>query len=427
MSTQNLNYSNLDGRYSRPADVSAAIAAQATADAGQYINNSTYATGLVAKLDKSTVAAVGMDAPSVAKGRPHDFDTRCGSYNMTPTSFRLGRSSIANARAGLGVCDITIYGDSRAQGSGLSITTKAYQTSWVGRLRSRLTGATDSGLVPLWNNLATYDDRYSFTGTWTDLFDGPFSAALKQATSAATYTFTGTFDSIAIYYLYGSSNFTYSLDGASAVTINGTSNAIGGAWARATVSAGALSQHTITVSWVSGTLFLGAFEPRRGTTGFRVHSIALAGQEATHLLNSDGSGWNSKETTWLINKPNIGIIDLAINAYNNQIALATVQSQTQTIINLITATGTPVLVAPFDYPAGTAQTIPLSAYISLYYDLADTNNIPLIDLNWQFKSDAVWPANPSGYYADGIHFKELGHSAQELVIANALNLTALNS
>lgn len=37
MSTQNINYSSLDGRYSKPFDVSTAIATQAATDAGKYV------------------------------------------------------------------------------------------------------------------------------------------------------------------------------------------------------------------------------------------------------------------------------------------------------------------------------------------------------------------------------------------------------
>lgn len=37
MSTPNINFSSLDARYSKPADLSGAIAAQATTDAGQYV------------------------------------------------------------------------------------------------------------------------------------------------------------------------------------------------------------------------------------------------------------------------------------------------------------------------------------------------------------------------------------------------------
>lgn len=36
MSNPNVNISNLDARYSKPADVANAISAQATTDAGQY-------------------------------------------------------------------------------------------------------------------------------------------------------------------------------------------------------------------------------------------------------------------------------------------------------------------------------------------------------------------------------------------------------
>lgn len=39
MSNPNINVSNLDARYSKPADVSAAIAAQAGTDAGKYVKS----------------------------------------------------------------------------------------------------------------------------------------------------------------------------------------------------------------------------------------------------------------------------------------------------------------------------------------------------------------------------------------------------
>lgn len=42
MSSPNINLSNLDGRYSKPADVATAISAQALTDAGQYVSKSKY-------------------------------------------------------------------------------------------------------------------------------------------------------------------------------------------------------------------------------------------------------------------------------------------------------------------------------------------------------------------------------------------------
>jgi lysophospholipase L1-like esterase len=390
-------------------------------------------TGAQIAADGAVRAAfVAQSGPAVAAGRPGVFDPRTATYNMTPANFRRGRAAIAKARAGLGLCDIVAYGDSRTQGATLAPTTKSYQTGWPALLRKRLTGSTDGGLLPIFDNIATYDDRFSQSGTWTLQGGGPFNLSLQKSTAATvgTETFTGTFDSIAIYFLsvaVGGWLYEYQLDGGAWTTFPSTASPIAGsAYCRYVVTT-TLGAHTISVrpNVASGaSLYLGGMEPMIGSTGFRVHSIARAGYEVTQLLLSDGTGWLSKECTWLWKAPSIGIVDLAINSYNNQLALATFKADTQVVIDKIKISGDPVLVAPYAYPQGVGA-IPLASYISTYYDLADSNGIPLIDLNWYFQTDAAWPSNPSGYMGDGIHFTNLGHSANESVISHALGLAAV--
>jgi hypothetical protein len=377
--------------------------------------------------------SAAVDGPAVAKGRDHEFDPRTGTYNFTPSSFRRGRQTIARTRAGLGTCDITVYGDSRAQGATTSPQTGAWASSWPGRLRNRLTGTTQGGMLPLWDNIAEYDARFGTSGTWALIAGGPFDAAM-QSTTAGNKTFTGTFDAtvdrLAIYTLRVTTTgwqWQYSIDGAAPVVVGMTANRIGTTtWCR-TVIPMTPGAHTVTISPVTATgatLYLGAVEETSsGTTGFRVHSLARAGYDYVRLLSTNSSGWKSLDTTWLWNAPDIGIVDLGINSYNNQRTLADFRTATQTIIDRIKATGDPVLVAPYDYASGPAQVIPLDDYIDVYYDLADTNNCPLIDLNWYFKADTLWPSNPSGYYnTDNIHFGNLGQAAHEIAVARALTL-----
>lgn len=67
MSTPNINYSNLDSRYTKPTDLAAAIATQATTDAGQY---PSIATALTNSIRGNTIAWIGdsITAGSIVTG-----------------------------------------------------------------------------------------------------------------------------------------------------------------------------------------------------------------------------------------------------------------------------------------------------------------------------------------------------------------------
>lgn len=205
----------------------------------------------------------------------------------------------ALSTASTGLATIALLGDSITHGMDSSnLLHSALGRSYACRLRTSLQslyGDGGSGYQGTQDMMAqggyTAASRgMSTTGTWSArLNQGCASNYYLLASAAATITFTnvrGT--SIDIWYAQSTTmgSFTYSIDGAAAVTVNA---AIAGDTAMAATATGlSVGEHTVLISWVSGFNAICGVSGRF-TTGVIMHNFGVQATTSGSIIDTSGS------------------------------------------------------------------------------------------------------------------------------------------
>jgi hypothetical protein len=367
----------------------------------------------------------------------HQFDPMKSLYNMTATSFRKGHAAISRATSGTGVCNISLFGDSRNAGATASQPVQEFAPA--GMLRSKLDRIAPGGTgvmfafdrtvgTPAQTPGFLYADlRWVRSGTgWTDGAEGPFSKSVAIANGVDNFYDITVSDCDSFHILtHIAGAWTYQLDGGPVVSPVITANA-GTAKQRTIVDAGYRGQHTIRViAPAVGTIHLAGVEATIGSAGFRVSQVAYSSQQAYQLaFPSDATGIKTRESAFAFARPDIGIMDLLINSYQGQEPLAATLANNRVVLEKIKETGDPLLLTAFPRSNPSSYAIPLEAYNELYYQLADEYNVPLLDMQNRWGTYAEMNAAPFGYYGDVVHENDKGAADYTNAIFDALPLPA---
>lgn len=344
-----------------------------------------------------------------------------GISNFNAQNTQYLRAGLARMRAGTGTFKIAIVGDSTTAGRDAVSLNSGYAGArpfCVAQLLANLLsstivpGRTDGAQADSWfgnptvgNNaaLVAYDTRLALTG-WVaggSSFSGPGGQALESTTNGALLAFTpaSIFDTLDVFWDRQTSggSFTVNVDGGS--TLQTISTAGTTAYMKTTITGITRGTHTINATTtstsdtqISGMAVRDSTIPRAEVYNLGVDGITCANYNTVFSGHGMAIGIP-------ILAPDVTFINLTINDKNSNPFPAIFGVNMQSIIANPVASGNVILV--IGTPISSAnQTNGVGAfYDNLIYQLAASNNFPVIDLGQRWVSyaaaNAVMPYNDS--------------------------------
>jgi lysophospholipase L1-like esterase len=367
------------------------------------------------------IGAVAKALPSAAGRRDKRYNAELSLYNATSANMRGFRNALAKARAG-GLVTFSFLGDSKIAGLGTNgMASINAAASAPGFFRSALAGRgypiAGTGPVFSFQNpaLGTADTRWTFTGTWTPVVNTPNVNFRSSTVAGSTATFTSDLPGtvVEIRNLSNSGPYTYAIDGAAAVTVTPTgTNVIH----TTTVTGLANTVHTVVLTTTSTTATYALAVNVRQATGFQVANHGLSGSNTTHWI---ALNWfQAKGVAELL--PTDGVfLSLGTNDSGTGVTIANFKTNMTTIVAAQKALGRPVMLILPSAPATTHVAYaswPL--YVAAHYDLAESLDVPLLDLTDVHGTQAL--AMASGMFFDEVHEKEAGYALNASSILGAL-------
>lgn len=403
-------------------------------------------------LDEATLSSTyaARSAPSWASGT-RAYDPRLHTYNLRPETLTKWRRGRALADAGTGVGHVACYFDSLTYGAGSSAP--KYLHSVPGRLRAlfeRHYGASPGTGVAIpfdtWFDTPADDPRLVITGTAEKLPGfGPYGlGAIRWLDgSGANYVeFTATCTEFVVYGLSGGSRPRVAVDGGAEEYILGApnldygltnydpeagyqSNGANGQIVT-TVPAGALGSHTLRIlAPVNGTNHAVIFgvDANTGSAGVKVSSVARNGLASSTLVGTDDTNFMSGMACHIdAIKADVAVMTLGMNDFNTSVAVATFKTNALTAIArqrssaALKPNGDVLLVVPAQ--PNYTQTPAIADYYRALYEIADEQNVALLDLAARWQDYAT--ADALTWWADGVHPNDAGAADQAAAIFRAL-------
>lgn len=354
--------------------------------------------------------------PSYVGARTKTFDARSSLYNGTAINMRNIRAGINSTRQG-GTFVLTAFGDSTTAGSGATSA-----LSWPGQMLSLLlaSGCPIKGTGLVMAGQGVTDPRWASTGTITA------AGSFAQLAAAATKTFTsdrnGTTAVIRFY--RNSGNFSILVDGSA--PSSGVVTVVGGTYSAGTVTPdGASSAGSVTVTGLTDTVHAVKVTSTATTYLIGIKVTGTAGLEINNMgVPSSASGdWTSTGFTSnfqiaTLETPGVIIIPIGVNDGSTSVPVATYKSNLSTIASNAKAIAPVLLVAQINasgIPSATQQ-----QYVSAMYDVADTLDLPVLDLMHRWGS--FFAANLLGLTADSVHPNSRGYADWAQATTSALQL-----
>jgi lysophospholipase L1-like esterase len=368
-----------------------------------------------------TAPFVGKSTPAAAGARANRFNAELSLYNATPANMRGFRNALAKARAG-SLVTLTFLGDSKIAGLGtngmVSINAAA---SAPGCFRTALAGrgypiAGTGPVFPFCNPaVGTADTRWTFTGTWSAIQGTPNVNFRSSTVSGSTATFTSDLAGtvVEIRSLSNSAAFTYSIDGAAAVTVTPSGTNV---LHTTTVTGLASTTHTVVITTTTNTATYVECVNVRQTSGIQIANHGISGSNTTHWI---GPLWyHAKAVAETL--PSDGVfLSLGTNDSGTGVTIADFKTNMTTIVSAQKALGRPVMLILPTAPATThVAYASWPNYVAAHYDLAESLDVPLLDLNDIYGTQAQ--AMTNGMMFDEVHEKEAGYALNAASILGAL-------
>lgn len=360
-----------------------------------------------------------LDAPSVPASRVPAaplaglrgvYDPRRSVYNLKPAHLRRTRAKLAGAVAGTALCRVGCAGDSITAGEKAA----PYATNaWPVRMRDIFAASgvpiAGTGLIPAQSAQSGFDARWSYGAGWANFSGAPTSFLRQCSTPGSTATLTGDRPGtvVEVQYSNGSGPFTVAIDGAAPVTVTPTGGTSLGIY---TVTGLADTNHTVVVTvGATGTTYLVGAGVRR-TTGLLVTNAGLGGATA--------GAWSTTEPfragpALRSYSPDLVTFSLMTNDANQSVAPATYKSNMQTAITAFKAASDVLLIAAIP-----GNGLALDPYRAALYELADSNDLPLLDFFDRWGS--YDSANGLGLMFDSLHPNATGYADLGRAVASAL-------
>lgn len=392
-------------------------------------DNNAWGTTLNTALDNLDVRIA---APSYVGVRTNPFDLSTSFYNVTETSMAKIRGKFAKQSTQR--IKVAYIGHSITAGTGTTAIGLNDPASTLRRfLDAGSANVNGTGWVYLNNHPGAMpalgrDYRYTSIGSWT-LFAGALYPLATVSATAQTITFVadrpGTIAEVAL--LSNTGAVDISVDGVLKESYTGP-NVVSGTAVPVVKSYTGLSneKHTITVTTTSATAawFIGA--QVRGTAGIEVSNAGQGG-----ALSGDWGVGNTITNRYVLQQvvaPDVAIISLDTNNMSNggggtPYSVTTWAAEMGDLISTLQTAGCAVILqtstpiggagAPLNVTQATVD-----SYMSNSYTLADSYDVPLIDVNNLFISNSVATAN--GWMYDIVHPNDIGHAIIARTLADEM-------
>ena len=381
--------------------------------AGGLTTLATATKGIRVRVDSLEAAGSSpADLPTWAgTARQHKYDPTNNVYNAKANNLRKVRNALARARAGTGKCRILVLGDSMALTYGTtSIKDKAAFPRAMAANLADMTGVEQagSGLTPPVAANGLLNDTWTTTGTVTIGFNGLTGTAglLTMAAGSTTTFFPEQLgDGVEFYYSNLSNNFTYQINGGTAVAVtpNGTSTQ-----AKITVSGLGIGRQTLKIN-STGTTYITSAQVTSTLSGIVVDNIAYGGTNA--FGTGTGDSWTAADAAtsmWRIREDPITLAGIThdlvlISLQGNDAFVGTSAANSMTAMQAIRtrrSAGDLVLMQAWEV-TGTNAAL-WDQYYAAKYGLADTLNCAFFD--WRDRHGNQAAAQAAGILAaDNIH------------------------
>jgi hypothetical protein len=344
-----------------------------------------------------------------------NFDPKSSIYNLKSSNSRKLRASLAKAATGTGLSDWVFYGGSKMMGHNAGLS-----NSWSNQLINLLNGQGysygGSGLTLVVPALTSGDTaRFFFTGTWnSSAADGYATATTNGATVTWGSLRPGT--NVDIWYRDTSGIFTYSIDNGSTVTVTpGGTNA----WLKVTVGSLPNQTHRVVVTRndASNATHLLGFNTY-GSSGILQSNLSLVAAN-TFQYNGTTFGTLGFMARTVVPNPSVVFIGGGINdVLFSGGTPASVQSNLSTLIDRVRAQSSApdVILVAEGSPGNDSLWAPV---VNALYDLAETKDVPLIDL-YDLEGSSTNLFSLGLYNSDNTQESPTGHAFVAECVARAL-------
>lgn len=343
--------------------------------------------------------------PSYAGTRTKSFDPARSIYNQIGTNMQLWRTWLGRARSGSQMVRVGFLGDSLTAGFLSNIGAE----DPVSQLRALLkdAGYTVGELVWLVNSGSNglTDSRVNLGG-WS--YQGVPYANSVTAGGQLTYTSIAAGTVVEILSTGQSGSFTYTIDGGSPVTINPNVTQM----VLTRVTGLPNTTHTVVLTASASRAYVAAIGVNNAK-GICLMNASQCGSSAALWLGTNA--YSDLINVLISAQPNVVLAELGSNDQAQGVAVATFQTSMQSLITkLKTANATPFLTATMQYPG--------NAYWNALYNLADNNNLPLLDLQ-----DLMATVPSDLKESDGQHLNGAGYAIKTAGWADMLQIPRTNA
>lgn len=330
------------------------------------------------------------------------FDPRQSLYNWKPSNTRRLRSSLGKAHAGAGIAHHLFIGDSETDSY---VGTYDQLNMWPRIYRSTLTSlgvpSGGEGWVKCGGFSPTTDPRWTYA---SGVALGTAYASFASPGTAKTFTLIATEACTNIDLVLSNkcpSTMTYTVDGGGAQTFTPSG---ANSWATVALSGLSAAVHTIVITTgTSAGTYAVAGADCYNASGLLVHNAAQYGRTSADFATVSSFATVGTVTQQVTANPDVVWCALGVNDYGTALTVASLVANLTTI-RAFWPTADFILVA--QYERGDKGNIGLLAgwagYVQALYTLADTLDVPLLDLF--NRSGGYTAANGNGLMAgDTIH------------------------
>lgn len=260
--------------------------------------------------------------------------------------------------------------------------------------------------------ITSLDSRITRSGTGITTAESSLGGQSFYGTAAGSITFTplGRFDTVRLHWIRNSGlgTFSYSINGGTATNVS-TSGAA--AMQNTTVYCGSVSNHTVTVTWVSGTWYLRGITCTDSTSvpyQIEVYNMGISGGVSANMSGGTLPWGPAPMLTNYLNPDLVIIEGGVVNDWRTSVSFATSMTNiAQIISDARSVASVVVLTPPFDSGGG-GLTAQQATYVQGMIDLADTYGVGV--LNWRLSIGSSAISVAAGLIDDSIHPTSAGNS-----------------
>ena len=349
------------------------------------------------------------------------------------------RTALTSAQTGMSDAKILIVGDSTSAGLGSSgYPTQPNIGSWPSLLAARLNKIVNCYESYTGSSGIGTDTQIAFSGPSSGFggslgFANIFMQGGSTANNTITYTPAGgnNYDTFDVYYENNGASFTVTATGGSPVTVNTNSTKTIG---KQTVSAGSLATNNSCVITVvsGGVTRITGFEPRNSTqVSVRIWNAGVSGAAAASISPASVKSWASGITgsegigadsiaCIKAYAPHLTIIMLGINdaiVATPPNSFTSVKTALQSLITAGKVSGDAIIMSFYPSQASTVPQYPTEvSYQSMFGQLANANNIPILDIWGRFNGTWYSPMSFNNVHPNSLGYQDFANFIYPILI-----------